>query len=91
MVYCVHSGGLGTPKQEGWGALGVGPEKGTKVIRGLEHLSCDERLRELGLLGLGKRRRWGDLTVIFQYLKGNYKQDRDHAVLCSEWAQCINC
>ena len=42
----------------------------SKIIRGLRNLSYEERLRELDLFSLEKRRLWGNLIAAFQNLNG---------------------
>lgn len=45
------------------------------MIAGLNHLFCDGRLRELGLISVENRRLRRNLIYVYKCLKGRYKED----------------
>uniref|UniRef100_A0A8B9J1E0 Reverse transcriptase domain-containing protein n=1 Tax=Amazona collaria TaxID=241587 RepID=A0A8B9J1E0_9PSIT len=60
--------------------------RATRMIRGLEHLPYEDRMRKLGLFSLQKRRLCEDLIAAFQYLKGAYRDAGERLFIrdCSE-------
>ncbi|PKU27707.1 hypothetical protein llap_21989 [Limosa lapponica baueri] len=62
----------------------------TKMMSGLEQLSYEDRLRQLGLFNLKRRRLQGDLMTAFQYLKGAFRKDGEGLFVrkCSDRTRC---
>ena len=77
LEYCIQKWSSQYSTGETRTCWSVSKGRATKMIHGVEHLSYGDRLREVELFSLEKRRFQCDLIVTFHYVKGSYQKEGD--------------
>lgn len=60
---------------------GLNPVQATKMLNVLEHITCEETLKDLGLFSLKMKRLWKVLPTVCSCLMGDHREDVTWAVL----------
>ena len=63
------------------------PGETYNMVWELEHLTCKDRLKGSSLFIVEKRWLRVDLTAVFNYLKGSYREDRSIFLKCTAKGQ----
>ena len=61
--------------------------RATRLVKGLDNMPYEERLKELGLFCLGRRRPRGDFIALFQNLRGALQRERGWSLLTGDRRQ----
>ncbi|CAM5122732.1 unnamed protein product [Eretmochelys imbricata] len=60
-------------------------KRATKMIRGMEWVPYEERLKRLGLFSLEKRRLRGDMTEVYKIMSGVERVNKEKLFTCSHY------
>ena len=67
--------GLQCTKKKTWTKLEQVQQRAINIVKGLQHMMYEERLKDLSLFSLENRKLNGDIILFFSSLLGDHRQD----------------